>query len=177
MNSLKKPSQRLPLLNIVVALVFLTLLPLSRASDNTPCQSSTTTAASNADLRAGDIVFIHVGGPLFSRIAATSKGWVSHVGIIVGQQQGVWMVAESAVPCSRKTSLDSFLKRSTTGQFAIKRLKSGLTAPQIETLHSAVDHRMNKVYDFGFNLDSKRSSFCSKFVYQVVQESTGQSLR
>lgn len=133
-------------------------------------------AESPTPLRAGDVVFTQIGGPLFARVAASSNTWVSHVGIIVGQHNGRWMVAESGVLFSRVTPLDRFLARSVHGQYAIKRFRHEMTPEQVALLNAAVERRLGKVYDFGFNLDATHSQFCSKFVYQVVRDSSGAQL-
>src|ERR1017187_7714067 len=57
----------------------------------------------------GDIVFIRIGGTLFSRVTDTTQSWTSHVGIIVNCQNGDWIVAESGIPFVRKTPLRKFL--------------------------------------------------------------------
>ncbi|HZZ58800.1 MAG TPA: YiiX/YebB-like N1pC/P60 family cysteine hydrolase [Opitutaceae bacterium] len=129
--------------------------------------------ATDPGLRAGDIVFTHEGGPIFSRVAAASNGWVSHVGILAGREHGIWMVAESRVPFSCLTPLPAFLARSSTGQYAIKRLNPPIDPRRVRR---AIDGRLGRLYDFGFDLDAARTTFCSKFVCAVVRESTGRSV-
>ena len=36
--------------------------------------------------------------------------------------------------------------------------------------------RLGRLYDTGFNLQSRRRQFCSRFVREVLQESTGEAI-
>jgi hypothetical protein len=123
----------------------------------------------------GDIVFTRIGGPLFSRVAATTQSWTSHVGIIVDYQQGDWIVAESGIPFVRKTPLRLFLDRSVDQEFSIDRLKIEPTPDQKLAMLSYADSQIGELYSLGFDLQSTHT-FCSKFVHDVVWESTHQSI-
>jgi hypothetical protein len=123
----------------------------------------------------GDIVFTRIGGPIFSRVAATTRSWTSHVGIIVDYQQGDWIVAESGIPFVRKTPLRKFLDRSEAQQFSIRRLRIGPTHEQKREMLKFADSQMGKVYSLGFDLQSPQT-FCSKFVHDDVLVSTHQSI-
>jgi permuted papain-like amidase YaeF/Yiix C92 family enzyme len=123
----------------------------------------------------GDIIFTRIGGPIFSRVAATTHSWTSHVGIIVDYQRGDWIVAESGIPVVRKTPLRKFLGHSEGAQFAICRLRTEPTAAEKVALRRFADAQMGKWYSLGFNLESQ-NTFCSKFVHDAVNESTHQSL-
>ena len=52
------------------------------------------------------------------------------------------------------------------------RLSRPLTASEIRRLDCAAGCRIGRLYDTGFNLRSRRQ-FCSRFVREVLQESTG----
>lgn len=123
----------------------------------------------------GDIVFTRTGGPLFTGVAATTKTWTSHVGIIVDRQGEDWIVAESGIPFVRKTPLRKFLGRSEDQKFAILRLKTEPTTEQKAAMLRYADSQMGRPYCLGFDLDSKWT-FCSKFVHDDVYQSTHQSL-
>jgi hypothetical protein len=123
----------------------------------------------------GDIVFIRIGGPVFSRVADTTQSWTSHVGIIVDYQHGDWIVAESGVPFVRKTPLRKFLNRSVNQKFSIRRLRSEPTADEKRSMPEFADSQMGKLYSLGFNLESS-NTFCSKFVHDDVYVSTHQSI-
>ena len=127
------------------------------------------------NLSVGDIVFIRIGGPLFSRVAATTQSWTSHVGIIVDFQQGDWIVAESGIPFVRKTPLRKFLDRSEDQKFSIRRLQTQPTDDQKHAMLTFADSQMGKVYSLGFDLQSPKT-FCSKFVHDDVYASTHQSI-
>jgi hypothetical protein len=124
------------------------------------------------ELRAGDVIFIRVGGFLYGRVAAATGSWTSHVGVLHHCEDGRWWVAESAIPRARLTPLDRFLARSERGLFAIRRLRGGLTPEQEGKLVAAADRRLGAWYDLGFNYDSRRQ-FCSKFVHSVYAEALG----
>ena len=123
----------------------------------------------------GDIVFTRIGGPIFSRVAVTTQSWTSHVGIIVDYQLGDWIVAESGVPCVRKTPLRKFLGHSEDQKFAIMRLRTEPTDDEKRAMLRFADSQLGKFYSLGFDLQS-RNTFCSKFVHDVVFESTHQSI-
>jgi Permuted papain-like amidase enzyme, YaeF/YiiX, C92 family len=123
----------------------------------------------------GDIVFIRIGGPVFSNVAATTQTWTSHVGIIVDYENGDWIVAESGVPFVRKTPLHRFLNRSVDQKFSIRRLNVEPSEGQKRAMLEFANSQMGRPYSLGFNLQS-RDTFCSKFVHDVVYEGTHQSI-
>ncbi len=124
---------------------------------------------------AGDIVFVRIAGPIFSRVADTTQSWTSHVGIIVDYENGDWIVAESGVPFVRKTPLRRFLDRSEGQKFSIRRLKTEPTEKQKHAILMFADSQLRKPYSLGFDLESKKT-FCSKFVHDAVYEATRQSI-
>jgi hypothetical protein len=123
----------------------------------------------------GDIVFTRIGGPIFTRVAATTQSWTSHVGIIVDYRDGEWIVAESRIPLVGKTTLHRFLDRSKDQRFAIMRLKAAPSLEQRYALLRFADSQMGKLYSLGFDLNGQ-GTFCSKFVHDAVLESTHQSI-
>ena len=123
----------------------------------------------------GDIVFIRIGGPIFSNVALTTQSWTSHVGIIVDYNHGDWIVAESGIPFVRKTPLRKFLDRSVNQEFSIRRLRTEPTGDQKLAMLKFANSQLGRVYSLGFDLNS-RKTFCSKFVHDAVYESTRQSI-
>jgi hypothetical protein len=123
----------------------------------------------------GDVVFTRVGGPIFARVASTTQSWTSHVGIIVDYQRGDWIVAESGIPCVRKTPLRKFLDRSENQAFSIRRLKTEPSDEEKRAMLKFADSQIGRFYSLGFDLRS-RKTFCSKFVHDAVFESTRQSI-
>ena len=123
----------------------------------------------------GDVVFTRIGGPIFSRVAATTQSWTSHVGIIVDDTQGNLIVAESGIPVVRKTPLRRFLDRSEDGQFSIRRLTTPPNEYQKRVMLSAADRQLGTFYSLGFDLEGS-GTFCSKFVHDIVFESTQMNL-
>jgi hypothetical protein len=118
-------------------------------------------------LAVGDIVFTRIGGPISTRVAVTTRSWTSHVGIIVDYQHGDWVVAESGVPCVRKTPLRKFLGHSADQEFAIVRLRTEPTDQEKRAMLKFADSQVGKFNSLGCDLQS-RKTFCSKFVHDVV---------
>ena len=124
----------------------------------------------------GDIVFTRIGGSIFTRVATTTLSWTSHVGIIVDYQHGDWIVAESGVPMVRKTALRKFIGHSVNQEFSIQRLRKEPTNEETAAMLKFADSQMGKFYSLGFDLQSPKKTFCSKFVHDVVYVSTHQSI-
>ncbi|MCB1789948.1 MAG: hypothetical protein KDJ24_06585 [Gammaproteobacteria bacterium] len=124
------------------------------------------------DLQEGDVIFIAIPNPLYRRVARGTGSRASHVGIVLKDAEGEWVVAESAVPLSRYTTYDDFLKRTDNGWYCIRRLKTPLSAAAISRLKQECDRRMGVLYHLGFKFDSRRL-FCSKFVYEVFRDALG----
>jgi hypothetical protein len=123
-------------------------------------------------LQAGDIVFIAIANPLYRRVGAATGSRATHVGIVFADGAGGWTVAESTIPVAKYTPLPDFLARSDRGWSAVRRLKGGLTAAQVQSLRAECDSRLGIFYHTGFRLDSRRQ-FCSKLVYESFLSATG----
>lgn len=123
-------------------------------------------------LREGDIIFICFRHPLYRAIAETSGSWESHVGILFRNSAGGWMVAQSTIPVSNFTPLESFVGRSQNGRFLVRRIRGGLSSGEVLRLRASVGRRMGQLFETGFRYDSPRQ-FCSKFVYDSFLEATG----
>ncbi|MEV4696578.1 hypothetical protein CVG87_15310 [Pseudomonas sp. WCS365] len=123
------------------------------------------------DLQIGDIVFIRVTARPFLEVANATNSWTNHVGVVVDDLGDEPLIAESTFPLARTTSLTQFLKRSEHGRCAVARLALPLTDTQRTALQNAAGHRLGTFYDTGFNISSRRQ-FCSRFVREVIGEST-----
>ena len=126
-------------------------------------------------LRVGDIVFTRIGGRPFTQVAAATGTWTNHVGIVVGFNWLGPVVAESRVPLSCRTRFRRFVRRSAQGRVAVLRLPRSLSEEEIALLRRSIRRRLGRLYDTGFNLKSRRQ-FCSRFVREVLQESTGEAI-
>lgn len=126
-------------------------------------------------LRVGDIVFTRIGGPPFRQIADATRTWTNHVGIVVGFNCFGAIVAESRVPLSRRTRFRRFVRRSAQGRVAVLRLPRKLSDEEVVLLRRSMKRRLGRLYDTGFNLRSRRQ-FCSRFVRELLQESTGEAI-
>ena len=123
----------------------------------------------------GDVVFIRMGGPLFATVASTTGSWTSHVGIIVARGKDDWIVAECGIPFVRMTPLRRFLNRSSEGRFSLRRLTPEPTPEQKAAMLRCANAQLGRPYSLGFDLEG-RGTFCSKFVHDVVYESTHMNL-
>lgn len=121
------------------------------------------------DLEIGDIVFTCVAAFLFSNISKASLCWSNHVGIIVGHDGNDYIVAESCIPFSKKTSLTKFIKRSHKQHVAIRRLSRKLSDTEQSAIINEIPSKLNIFYHLGFDYDAKRQ-YCSKFVYQIYKD-------
>lgn len=134
-----------------------------------------TAAALQAEVRTGDLVFTRIDVLPFREVAASTGTWTNHVGIVVGHDGGMPLVAESTFPLSRVTPMADFVGRSENGRVAVLRLPTTLDAAAQARLKAAADRRLGVWYDTGFNLHSRRQ-FCSRFVREVVHEALGHPL-
>jgi len=126
-------------------------------------------------LEVGDIVFIHVDILPFRKIAHDTGSWTNHVGIIIDTSGAEPIIAESTFPFSKTGYLSKFIARSKAGRVAVGRLHTPLTPEQRNTIKTAALRRKGIFYDTGFNLHSRRQ-YCSRYVYEVVNEATGISV-
>ena len=166
----------LALLTFVASFAMAGTMPPTGGRD--PVSEQQSAAAENLrralpSLREGDVIFTRARHALYRRISETSGSWESHVGIILRDADGAWIVAESTVPVSRFSPIERFVARSENGRFLVRRLRGGLTGEEVRRLCRATERRMGKLYDTGFQYDSSRQ-FCSKFVYDSYVEATGQ---
>jgi hypothetical protein len=123
-------------------------------------------------LREGDIVFTRIPGAAFRQIADATRTWTNHVGIVVGFNRFGAVIAESRVPIACRTLFSFFVRRSAQGRVAVLRPRQPLSNDDVKRLGGAVRRRLGRFYDTGFSLKSRRQ-FCSRFVREVLQESTG----
>jgi hypothetical protein len=126
-------------------------------------------------LKIGDLVFIRISVKPFREVAEATGTWTNHVGIVTCIDGKEPVIGESTFPFSRTTSLSKFVAKSEQGIVAVSRLKFDLSSQQIHLVQKAVNQRAGIFYDTGFNLHSKKQ-FCSRFVAEVIKESTGITL-
>jgi hypothetical protein len=126
-------------------------------------------------LRVGDLVFIRIPWFPFRQIADATGTWTNHVGIVVGLSDSEVVIGESRVLLSCLTRFEAFVSRSAQGRVAVLRLHRPLSGEEMLRLQRAAQRRLGLLYDTGFNLRSSRQ-FCSRFVREVLHESTGTAL-
>lgn len=127
------------------------------------------------ELQIGDVVFIRIPTPPFTKVADTTSSWTNHVGIVSDVSGKEPVISESRVPVSGETSWSKFVQRSDKGRVAVTRLPAPLDEKQQHKLRDAVAARRNIIYDTGFDLHSKRQ-FCSRYVREVLDEAAGVKL-
>jgi uncharacterized protein YycO len=123
-----------------------------------------------APLRDGDIIF-HTSRSAQSVAIqrATHSPW-SHMGVII-HRDGKPYVFE-AIATVRYTPLERWTARGDRGRYVVKRLKSGLTAPQVAKLRRAAGTHAGKPYDLYFEWSDERI-YCSELVWKMYRESLG----
>ncbi|WP_322028441.1 YebB family permuted papain-like enzyme [Paraburkholderia sp. J76] len=120
-------------------------------------------------LMPGDLLFIRVPARPFLEVAAATRSWTNHVGVVVETGRGEPLVAESTFPLARFTPLSRFVGRSVNRDVVAARMACAPRADQAHRLRAAAARRTGVLYDTGFNLHSRRQ-FCSRFVREVFDE-------
>jgi hypothetical protein len=123
-------------------------------------------------LMPGDMLFIRVRARPFLEVAAATRSWTNHVGIVVERDGGELLVAESTFPFARFTTLSRFVGRSENGEVIAGRLANRPRREEARRIRAAAARRIGVLYDTGFNLDSRRQ-FCSRFVREVLDDALG----
>ena len=115
-------------------------------------------------LNEGDLVFISNPNYVFRQVEKDTLSWASHVGIAF-KQGSAWMVYESKIPLSKISSICDYVSRSNLGKVAVTRYSIPLTLEHVVLLKTAAKKQLNIRYDLGFEYQARRTTFCSKYVY------------
>jgi len=126
-------------------------------------------------VQVGDIVFIRSKPLPFRKVAEATNSWANHVGIIIDIAGKDPLVAESTFPFSKATPLSRFIARSAERRIDVRRLYKPLNQDQEQKVREAAQKRFGIFYDTGFSILSRRQ-FCSRFVREVLLESTSNSV-
>lgn len=126
-------------------------------------------AALGRELRVGDVVFVRIPFPLFTKVADTTNSWTNHVGIVIDDSGTEPVIAESRFPLSGQTTWQHFVARSEQGRVAVGRVAPALDPQQRARIAASARARFAILYDTGFDLHSPRQ-FCSRFVREVLDE-------
>ncbi|MBS1156814.1 MAG: YebB family permuted papain-like enzyme [Proteobacteria bacterium] len=151
------------------------LLGSERIVDATKPGAALQTSELGGLLEVGDVLFIRVTPLPFRKIAATTRSWTNHVGVVVDVSGKEPLIAESTFPLSKGTPLSRFVTRSESGRVAVARLNMTLTAQQRSAIRASAKKRAGIFYDTSFNLHSS-GQFCSRFVREVIEEAVGVKL-
>lgn len=118
----------------------------------------------------GDVIFISLGNhPFYQQVERAMNHWSGHVGLILKNTQNDLYITESTYPFSKDTEFCQFVNKA-KGKVAIRRLKNvSVTEDENQELINASQKRLGIYYHLGFDFDSQKQ-FCSKFVYEVMQE-------
>lgn len=165
------PTFKLSKLKTALLCSLLMICTSSQASEN----DVSSLQSLRLQLEVGDVIFIQVLPYPFQKVATTTQSWVNHVGIVVETSGVEPMIAESTFPFSKKTKFSKFIARSDQGRVAVTRLEQRLSEEKKKSLLIASNRRLGIYYDTGFNLHSN-GEFCSRFVREVIAESTGMNI-
>jgi hypothetical protein len=176
------PTKRAITVLASAVLAFTSLLPFAKATpspgedhDQAVVLPRSSIAALASDMKVGDVVFIRVGAKPFREVADATNSWTNHVGVVVDTSGPEPVIGESKFPLSRRTPISRFIARSEGGRVSVARLVTEPTPEQRVQVAAAADRRAGILYDTGFNLHS-RGQFCSRYVREVLNEATGQSV-
>lgn len=138
------------------------------------------------NIKEGDLIFLDLPTKLYDKVESVSQSWASHVGIAMKDRRGRWVVyeqkpvinanpfklignvwrRENAIP----TKLCKYIGRAQDGQHAVLRLKGRtLSQSDLRKLMRGVRQEMQKLYDFSFDFDLHRKSYCSKLVWRMYR--------
>lgn len=136
------------------------------------CQRSQHVVGPDFALEPGDLLFQDLdGGPLCEAIETVTSGWegahLSHVGLVTGQVEGVYVVIEAASAGVRTVPLEHFLQRSLDRagrpKVLVGRLKPAFR-PLIPGAIRQAQSLTGKPYDKVFDVDND-AYYCSELVY------------
>ena len=120
-------------------------------------------------IHSGDLLYLASGHVFFQKVAKATKSWTAHVGIAMQEANGAWGVYESKLMFSTYTPLCDFLDRAGDDKVAALRYHLPFTFEDLIEIKIQAEARMGLTYDIGFDLDAQDSTFCSKFVYDVMK--------
>jgi hypothetical protein len=128
-------------------------------------------AAQGAEsFRDGDIVFQTSRSAQSLAIQRATHSPYSHVGIIF--LRGGKPYVFEAVATVRYTPLENWTVRGAGARFAVKRLRSGLTAGQVVKLRSSAARFAGKPYDLYFEWTNDRI-YCSELIWKMYSQTLG----
>ena len=162
------------ILAMCLSIVCATVPVCAKASDATSIKHESVRQLAS-QLRVGDVVFIRLKPYPLTKVASATRSWTNHVGVVVDVSGIEPVIAESAIPFSRNTTLSRFVARSENGRIGISRLEHPLTDMQRKGVQLSSHQRLGIYYDTGFNLYSS-GQFCSRFVHEILYEATGVSV-
>lgn len=127
-------------------------------------------AAVAQDPQAGDVVF-HRSRSAQSQIIqqVTGSPW-THVGVVF-ERDGSLQVLEAVQPV-RWTPLEDWVRRGRGGEVAIRRLRTPLSAQQLDTLRETGERFLGRPYDRRFEWNEQRI-YCSELVWLMFEQALG----
>jgi uncharacterized protein YycO len=137
------------------------------------CQGSDTSPGA---LKDGDIVFQSFPSRQSNAVKLATQSEYSHCGIVFFEG-GLPIVWEAVQPV-RRTPLDEWIGRDTTGHYVVKRLRGAdsLLSPKIvDSMKSVARGYLGRDYDIYFAW-SDNELYCSEFVWKLYYTGAGVKL-
>lgn len=137
------------------------------------CISLTSVAACSRTLPAvknGDIVFQTSRSSQSLAVQHATHSRYSHMGIVFLRHGQPYVFEASATV--RYTPLAKWIAHGRGGRLVVKRLRSGLTAAQVERLRAAARGFAGKPYDLTFEWSDSRI-YCSELVWKIYDRALG----
>jgi hypothetical protein len=128
------------------------------------------------EFKVGDLLFQTSKSAQSKAIQLATASKFSHVGMVVSVK-GKLMIFEAVQPV-KLTSIDEFIGRGISSQYALKRLKpeaGKFDAAATIKLESLLGKYLGKDYDIYFNWSDKEI-YCSELVWKVYKEVLGVKL-
>ena len=128
-------------------------------------------SSNSTELQFGDVVFQSStsGQSLAIQLATDSK--YSHVGMVIGHQNGDWQILEAVQPV-RMTALNTWRKGGDTKEIAVKRVHGAdslITEEVKDKMIRLGTSWLGKNYDIFFDWSDKEM-YCSELVWKLYDE-------
>ena len=125
--------------------------------------------------REGDVIFQSLPhGDLVDAIEGITHSPYSHCGVVLKDQNNVWVVIE-AIGNVHEVPLLGWIKRGRGGDFTVYRLDSKYdnVLPEFKRQLLLCSGRL---YDFNYDMSDDRALYCSDLVYLAFDKASGETM-